>query len=188
MKTNSLFWALCWVAVGSVATMQGCGGDDDDDGDDDGSMTGGSSGSNTGGSSTGGRAGSSTGGRAGSSTGGSTTGGGGGAPGGMGGEGGNAVGGEGGGSGGGDRASACTDYCSTYFDTGCPMYDGGFYGTQAGCQTLCETSVWALGEPGDMAGNSVHCRLSHAELAAAASDPTTHCGHAKADPTGICVP
>jgi hypothetical protein len=186
MKTNSLFWALSWVAVGSFAAMQGCGGDDDDGGDGSSGGKGGSAGSATGGK--GGSAGSATGGKGGSA--GSATGGKGGtagAPGGAGGEGGNSVGGEGGGSGE-SRAEVCADYCQLYFDTGCSAFDGGFYGTVAGCQTLCETSVWELGEPGAAAGNSVHCRLTHAGLAAAATDPMTHCGHARADSTGICVP
>jgi hypothetical protein len=192
MKTNSLFWALTWAAAGSLAIMQGCGGDDDDDGGDGGDDKGGSSGSGgtTGGSSgssgKGGTSGASGSAGKGGTSGSTSTGGSGGAPGGEGG-GGGVPGGGGEGGAGATRAAVCADYCSAYYDAGCEAFDGGFYGTEAGCASLCEMAVWALGEPGDAMGNSVQCRLSHAEFAAAASDPEMHCGHAAADSTGNCV-
>jgi hypothetical protein len=188
MKTNSLFWAMSWVAVGSFAIMQGCGGDDDDGGGDggDGGGKGGSSGSatggsSTGGSSTGGKGGSSTGGRGGSS--GSSTGGAAGAPGGAGGE---DSGGEGGG-GTADplRVAACSTYCSTYFVNMCETFDTDTYNDQPTCQSTCEDASWEIGTPG-VAGDTVNCRLSHAGMAMAA-DQELHCGHASEEPTGVCV-
>jgi hypothetical protein len=184
--------------MGSLAALQGCGGDDDDGGD--GSSTGGEAGDGSGGTATGGRAGSSTGGtstggRAGSSTGGtatggragSSTGGAGGAPGGMGGE---DTGGGAGGASGGDREAACTDYCDVYYQAGCDAFDGGYYGTEENCVTTCTGAIWDTGEPGAGSGNSVHCRLTHAGYAndaASAEETETHCGHARATPMGVCV-
>jgi hypothetical protein len=181
--------------MGSLAALQGCGGDDDDGGGDGstggeagdgsgGTSTGGRAGSSTGGTSTGGRAGSSTGG---SSTGGSSTGGAGGAPGGMGGE---DTGGGAGGASGGDREAACTDYCNVYYQAGCDAFDGGYYGTEENCVTTCTGAIWETGEPGAGSGNSVHCRLTHAgyaDDAASAEETQTHCGHARATPMGVCV-
>ena len=183
--------------MGSIAALGGCGGDDDDagGGGDGKGGKGGSSGSGTGGSSTGGKAtggasGSSTGGKAtggasGSATGGTAgtaTGGAGGAPGGAGGE---------GGASGGDRQAVCNDYCELYFDTGCEAFPANLnvYATVAQCEDICFQANWALGEPGDGAGNSVHCRLTHAGLASNASgaDIETHCGHASATSTGNCI-
>jgi hypothetical protein len=177
--------------MGSLAALQGCGGDDDDNGGDGskggeagdgsgGTATGGRGGSSTGGTSTGGRGGSSTGG---SSTGGSSTGGAGGAPGGMGGE---DTGGGAGGASGGDREAACTEYCELYYEVGCEMFDANYYVNVAGCQGNCNVAIWELGEPGDMAGNSVHCRLTHAGLASEGMTQV-HCGHAAANSTGQCV-
>lgn len=195
MKTTGLYWTFGWITMVSLAAMQGCG---DDDGDDGGGATGGSGGEA--GEDTGGSSGSS--GRGGSSSGGTSSGGGGGRggtssggtagsmPGGMGGEGGEAVGGEGGGGdGSGDREAACADYCQTYFDTGCEAFDGNYYGNESQCATICSTSNWTLGEEGDAAGNSVHCRLTHAGFAADATGAQieTHCGHASANSTGQCV-
>jgi len=189
MKTNSLFWAMTWVAVGSFAMMQGCGGDDDDDGgsgDDkggsSGSSSGGSSGSNTGGSSgsnTGGTSGTNTGGTSGTGTGGSA-----GAPGGAGGEG----GGSGGGSGDEERATVCGQYCTLYWSKVCYEAPSDTYTDQDDCQSTCEDASWGLGDSGDAAGNTVHCRLTHAGLATDMAPPdNTHCGHASEVPTGVCV-
>jgi hypothetical protein len=187
MKTNSLFWALCWVAVGSASIMQGCGGDDDDD--DDGG-NGGSSGSATGGSSgsaTGGRAGStSTGGRAGSSTGGTS-------PGGMGGEGGSETSGGAGGEGGaGDEAAfrefVCTSYCQMYKDKGCLDAEANSYTDEPDCRSECQAADWAIGDENDTSGDTVYCRYYHAFLASETSMPDElHCGHAAAEPTDVCV-
>ena len=182
MKTNSLFWAMSWVAVGSFAIMQGCGGDDDDGGD--GSSTGGkggSSGSGTGGSATGGKGGTNTGG---SATGGSATGGAGGAPGGAGGE---SSGGEGGG--GQTRGEVCVDYCEAYFTNGCnssTTNPANSYTDQTTCEFVCANSAWELGSPGEV-GNTVWCRLDHANNAAAAAMRTLHCGHASENSTGVCL-
>jgi hypothetical protein len=104
----------------------------------------------------------------------------------MGGEGGS---GEGGASGG-DRAAVCTEYCDIYYQAGCDSFDGGYYGDEGNCVTVCTGAIWEFGDPGDGAGNSVHCRLTHAGYAndaATAEETETHCGHARATPMGTCV-
>ena len=194
MKTNRLIWTLGWITMGSLAALQGCGGDDDDGGDSSGGKGGEAGeetgGTSSGGTSTGGRGGTTTGGTTsgGTSSGGTSTGGMGGAEGGVGGE---DTGGGAGGSGPGDRQAACDEYCQVYYEAGCEAFDGGYYGTEMGCANLCAMTIWELGEDGDAAGNSVHCRLTHANnaLNAATAELTeTHCGHARAEPTGVCVP
>ena len=187
MKTSSLFWALGWLAAGSLAIVPGCGGDDDDNGGTSTGGKGGTSSGGKGGTSTGGKggtAGTSTGGKGG--TAGTSTGGSGGTSGTMGGEGGAVVGGEGGGGPGGDRAAACSDYCDTYYDSMCETFPAtNIYANIAQCNDICNMAIWVLGEPGDAMGSSVHCRLTHAGLAAGGDE--THCGHASATSTGNCV-
>jgi hypothetical protein len=173
--------------MGSLAALQGCGGDDDDEGTGGG---GGSSGSKatggtgtggkaTGGTGTGGKAtgGTGTGGKAtggtgtgGTATGGTATGGAGGAPGGAGGEGGGSDG---------TRAAACTDYCQAFEDAMCRTFQTNTYDDEADCRDVCNASDWAIGDEGDASGNSINCRLTHAGLADA--NPAMrmlHCGHA----------
>jgi hypothetical protein len=193
MKTNSLFWAMSWVAVGSFAIMQGCGGDDDDEGGGDGNGgKGGSSGSSTGGSATGGSA---TGGRGGSttggsSTGGSTTGGSSGAAGAPGGAGGDDTGGGGeGGSGGQTRGELCVEYCSVYFANACntSVNPANTYADQPTCEFVCaNTLTWEIGEEG-VPGNTIWCRLDHANNAEETAMRAAHCGHASENPTAVCV-
>lgn len=186
MKTNKLIWTLGWITMGSLAALQGCGGDDDDGGD--GSSSGGEAGDGTGGNVTGGRGGSTggspTGGRGGS-TGGTTQGGAGGAPGGMGGEPG--VGGEGGGTTE-TRAAVCTEYCTLYEMKNCDEAAANTYGSQQDCIDTCGAADWEIGDRMDGSGNTVHCRLTHAGLADGDNAPDElHCGHASAEPTGVCV-
>lgn len=196
MKTNSLFWALTWAAVGSLAVMQGCGGDDDDDGGDGGDDKGGSSGSGgtTGGSSgsggKGGTSGSSGSAGKGGTAGTTSTGGSGGAPGGEGGGGG--VPGGGGEAGGGPqtRGEVCVDYCTAYFTNGCgstTTNPANSYADQPTCEFVCaNTLAWDVGSTGEV-GNTIWCRLDHANNAAAAANRTLHCGHASENSTGVCV-
>ncbi len=186
MKTNRLFWTLGWVTMGSLAALQGCGGDDDE-----GAATGGSAGEDSGGTAgtgTGGTAGKATGGTAGKATGGTagtTTGGTAGtagtAPeGGMGGDG---VGGEGGG-GSVDRLALCTEYCQAYSDKAC--FDAALdtYDDEPTCRDTCVSSDWEIGADGAASGDSINCRLTHTGLASAPSPgpDMLHCGHASETP------
>jgi hypothetical protein len=187
MKTSRLIWTLGWITMGSLASLQGCGGDDDDGGDD-GSSKGGEAGESSGGSSTGGRGGTSTGGSStgGSSTGGSSTGGAGGAPGGMGGE--PSVGGEGGGGTTEDRATLCSSYCQAYYDKGCFAAAMDTYGDEQTCRDTCNSADWPDGTPGEASGNTLACRITHVGLASATMRPDMlHCGHASEDPPNTCV-
>jgi hypothetical protein len=171
--------------MGSLAALQGCGGDDDDGGDG-GSETGGeageSSGGSTGGNQTGGRGGS-TGGSTtgGTNTGGSTTGGAGGAPGGMGGD--DSVGGEGGGSGDVEREFACTSYCDAYFLNMCDTFDSNTYSNRNDCQSTCEDSSWEIGVAGP--GDTINCRLGNALLAVGA-EQETRCEYASEE-SSVCM-
>jgi len=176
--------------MGSLAALQGCGGDDDDEGTGGGGGTSGSKatggsagsatggkgtgGSGTGGKATGGSAGKGTGGSVTGGTGGTATGGAGGAPGGAGGEGGGNDG---------PRAAACADYCEAYYDAGCDGFDAtNSYESEDHCNAACMAADWGI--EGD--GNTIECRTTHAGLAAG-GDADTHCGHASANSTGICV-
>lgn len=192
MKTNSLFWALTWAAAGSLAVMQGCGGDDDDGGDGGDDDKGGSSGSGgtTGGSSgsggKGGTSGSSGSAGKGGTGGTAPTGGAGGAPGGQGGEGGNVSGGEGGGgTADPERIAQCGVYCTSYFTNGCNTFATDTYDDQPTCQSTCQDASWPIGAPG-IAGDTIFCRQAHAAMATGA-DQELHCGHASENPTAVCV-
>jgi hypothetical protein len=197
MKTNSLFWAMSWVAAGSLAIVQGCGGDDDDSGGNTGGSSGsggssgkggssGSSGSAGKGGSSGSSGASGTGGKGGTAgQGGTTTGGtsgAGGAPGGAGGEGGGSAPDE-------TRVMVCGLYCASYYAAMCDDFDTDSYDNEADCNSTCVGSDWELGNPGG-AGDTISCRRDHAGLAQAATTPADrelHCGHASAESTGVCV-
>jgi hypothetical protein len=85
------------------------------------------------------------------------------------------------------KVTACGQYCASYFLNMCETFDTDSYDNLAGCQNACEDSSWEIGQPG-VAGNTVMCRLSHADLAVAGADREMHCGHASEDSTGVCVP
>jgi hypothetical protein len=188
MKSR-LFWALGWATMGSLAALQGCGGDDDDGGDGGGGgsagkATGGSSGKATGGTAgkgTGGSAGKATGGTAGKATGGAAgtaTGGSGGEMGGAGGEGGSVSE---------DRAAVCEEYCDAYYEIGCnTATTANTYTDEPNCRNVCNAADWPLGERGDAAGDTLHCRVSHVGLASM-GNTAVHCGHASENSTGVCV-
>lgn len=78
----------------------------------------------------------------------------------------------------GDDTSATVD-CNSYCDLVMKNCSGDFsqYGAPETCLTSC--AAFAPGSPGDMAGNSLACRLYHATAASLAPDP--HCGHVKGD-------
>jgi hypothetical protein len=183
--------------MSSLAALQGCGDDEEDTG---GGGKGGTSGA-AGEAGDGGTAGSTTGGRGGSA-GSGATGGTGGATGGSGPTGGTsgaagAPGGAGGagGEGGGppeDRMSVCSEYCQLYQDKDCELSDANTYegaNPEQTCRDTCNAADWELGERGAASGNTVHCRLTHAGLAAAPSPgpDQLHCDHASAEPSEVCV-
>jgi hypothetical protein len=190
MKTNRLVWALGWVTMGSLAALQGCGGDDDDGGTG-GTSSGGSAGKggSSGSAGKGGASGSAgKGGASGSAgkggTSGSTTGGtsgAGGEPGGAGGEGGAGV----------DplRYPACQGYCQVYQDAGCFDAAADTYDNEPNCRDTCMEADWPIGTVGAMSGDSIACRTTHSGLAlASATMPNeTHCGHASENPPSACV-
>jgi len=189
MKTNRLIWALGWVTMGSLAALQGCGGDDDDGGTGGkgntggGKATGGSGGKATGGSS--GSGGKATGGSAGKGTTGGTSGtsGAGGEPGGSG------AGGEGGAGADPLRLPACTVYCQGYVDAACQTSDADTYGDEPTCRDVCMAADWPIGTPGATSGDTIACRTTHTGLAFAATvkRDETHCGHASENPPSTCV-
>ncbi|MBX7078726.1 MAG: hypothetical protein K1X88_06015 [Nannocystaceae bacterium] len=51
------------------------------------------------------------------------------------------------------------------------------------CMGVCAT--WELGTEGDTSGNTLACRGYH--LMMALGDPETHCPHADADGSDVCV-
>jgi hypothetical protein len=157
-----------------------------DGGTDSGSSTstGGKSGSGTGGKGTGGS------GTAGKGTGGSGTSGAGGKAGGGAGAAGTASGGTGGSGG----APSCTDYCTAIMKN-CTGGDGSSnggnpdatkthqqYSAVENCMAAC--TAFPVGTLADTSGNTLGCRLYHAN--AAASDATLHCPHAGPGGDGTC--
>ncbi len=57
------------------------------------------------------------------------------------------------------------------------------YADEASCLAACST--WEVGVDGDTTGNTVYCRIYHANEAH--NDPATHCPHAQEVPEDICV-
>jgi hypothetical protein len=98
--------------------------------------------------------------------------------GGMGGTGGTGMGGMGGAGGG--SAAACDTYCADIAKN-CAG-DNMQYGDMASCMGAC--SALPEGKPGDMAGNTVNCRIYHA--GAATMDAALHCVHAGPGGAGAC--
>jgi hypothetical protein len=92
------------------------------------------------------------------------------------------VGGQGGG---GADAGAGPPLCDEYCDAVIANCDTHrVYASPLICQAICE--ILAPGSPGDRSGNTVHCRLSNAELAVATGEPTEHCPAAGPGGAGIC--
>jgi hypothetical protein len=169
------FWVSGLGAILSLGLVQGCGDDEDDDG------KGGRGGTGGGTSGSGGKAGS-------AGTGGSS---------GSAGTGGNA------GTGGGDagRALTCDVYCDL-ITANCMNSDAGDaagnfaqYDNRGDCVSTCNTAAgdagdagrsWRLGTYGGP-GNTLGCRIYHADNAQSGEDPGFHCQHAGEFPTAICL-
>jgi len=71
-----------------------------------------------------------------------------------------------------ERAAQCADYCAQ-IASNCQGVNQEYHGT-GDCLTLCK--YFSPGVDGDTTGNTVACRLAHANFAAAG--PETHCPHA----------
>jgi hypothetical protein len=79
-------------------------------------------------------------------------------------------------------ASPCEVYCSTVADS-CTAEDAVFT-NRSTCLAYCERLP--PGDEGDAEGNSVACRLTQAELAAATGEPDVHCPLAGPGGDGTC--
>lgn len=82
-----------------------------------------------------------------------------------------------------DASEACMDYCEEAAEncTGANV----LYNGDTDCLKTC-AGFPTNGQDNDLGGNSVQCRLSHLELAAA-TNPAVHCVHASASGGGICA-
>ena len=57
---------------------------------------------------------------------------------------------------------------------------------RADCDATCAAAYPSTGAPGDLSGDTLQCRISHAK--AATSDPALHCVHASPSGGGVCGP
>lgn len=76
----------------------------------------------------------------------------------------------------------CEGYCSLMM-----KHCSAAYASAADCTTACAGITGATGsgyDTGTKTGDSLFCRIYHAT--AASTDPTTHCDHAKLNPTAAC--
>jgi hypothetical protein len=87
-------------------------------------------------------------------------------------------------------ANVCGTWCENYchLALGSCTGDHELYANQSACDTAC-AALGSGGAAGDMAGDSVQCRIYH--LGVAGGDPGTtdgiHCPHGSADGGGECV-
>lgn len=80
-------------------------------------------------------------------------------------------------------SNVCGDTCEFYCDLMETNCDGS-YPDRATCLDACGT--FESGTPGDIAGDTIECRVYHAAYPASI-DPATHCPHAGVDGAGVCV-
>ncbi len=77
----------------------------------------------------------------------------------------------------------CDGYCSLMI-----KHCAGSYASASDCVTACATisgATTAGYDTGTKTGDSLFCRIYHAT--AASMDPSTHCDHAKLNPTAACL-
>jgi len=76
----------------------------------------------------------------------------------------------------------CAEYCTTLAAncTGTNLQ----YASETACLAVC--AALAPGTDGDMAGNTVQCRLGRAELAASTGEPSDYCFSAGPGGAGVC--
>jgi hypothetical protein len=84
---------------------------------------------------------------------------------------------------GGEVATLCNTYCDLMTET-CTG-DNVQYVDTNDCVSFCESAGWPDGEEGDISGNTLQCRIYHAEVAAGA-EPAEHCPHAGSTGDGVC--
>lgn len=79
------------------------------------------------------------------------------------------------------QGGGCETFCAL-LEANCPsqMPEGG----QAACRGNCVERLADTGEDGDVVGDTVQCRVSHARLAE--EDPATHCDPASFRGGGVC--
>jgi hypothetical protein len=82
--------------------------------------------------------------------------------------------------GGGSCGTLCDAYCSLVLEH-C-VGTNQVYASDPECRTACAL-LPATGSEGDSTGDTVQCRIYHAE--AAGADPVTHCSHTRAD-SAVC--
>jgi hypothetical protein len=80
-------------------------------------------------------------------------------------------------SGDGGDSALCIQYCDE-LDANCTGGNAQ-YANRAACLTTCKG--FTVGDPSDVSGNTLYCRIYHGG-APAVADPGTHCAHA--GPTG----
>ena len=80
----------------------------------------------------------------------------------------------------------CTNYCGLAMSncTG----DNALFDSDGSCASACE-ALGATGEPGDVDGDTVQCRIYHLGVAGSKADgaAATHCPHGAVDGGGVCV-
>ncbi|ACY17774.1 hypothetical protein [Haliangium ochraceum] len=80
-------------------------------------------------------------------------------------------------------ATLCESYCSKVMSN-C-LETETQYGSTGECVDTCTAAGWREGEVGDTSGNTLNCRLSHAD-ALAAEDPAQYCPIAGPTGGGVC--
>ena len=87
------------------------------------------------------------------------------------------------------------DVCGTWCENYCALAaanctgDAALYATDEACVEAC-TALPAGGSPGDVAGNSIQCRIYHLGVAGSDGDTSAaiHCPHGAVDGGGVCTP
>ncbi len=77
----------------------------------------------------------------------------------------------------------CTDLCNE-LATNCTGANAQYASTDE-CMAYCTGAGWPEGTAGEMAGNTISCRIYHGG-APAMMDPATHCPHAGPSGAGVC--
>ncbi|MET0793703.1 MAG: hypothetical protein ABW061_19440 [Polyangiaceae bacterium] len=79
------------------------------------------------------------------------------------------------------QAELCDQFCTGEFIT-CTAANQQ-YADEPSCLTAC--NAFAPGTPGDVAGDTLQCRIYHLNLAM--TMPVPHCSHTSANPSAACV-
>jgi hypothetical protein len=76
----------------------------------------------------------------------------------------------------------CVRYCAA-LETNCSTVPQ--YADSAACESYCAGAGWPVGTVGEMAGNTIECRIYHAGVPAA-GDAAMHCPHAGPSGSTVC--